>query len=76
MPLKVNSKNAVSSKKNNKTESILKISEEISVFCGTLQDAEILDSEYFLFVLGREKFRTMTFLRECFYGKNATTGRI
>jgi len=63
-------------KKNKKSESILKLSEEKSVFCGTLHDAEIMDGEYFLFVLGREKFKTITYLRECFYGKNATTGRI
>jgi hypothetical protein len=54
----------------------IKILERKEVFCGTLQDAEILDSEYNLFVLGKEKFETITYLRECFYGKNATTGRI
>jgi len=64
-------------KKNNiKSKSTLKITDDISVFCGTLQDAEIIDSEYSLFVLGKEKFETITYLRECFYGKNATTGRI
>jgi hypothetical protein len=61
------------------SEKVLKI-EKILVrkeaFCGTLKDAEIIDSEYNLFVLGREKFETITYLRECFYGKNATTGRI
>ena len=55
---------------------LLKISEKKEVFCGTLQDAKILDSEYCLFVLGNEKFETITYLRECFYGKIATTGRI
>jgi hypothetical protein len=55
---------------------IIKISERKEFFCGTLQDAEIIDSEYNLFVLGKEKFETITYLRECFYGKNATTGRI
>jgi len=55
---------------------IIKISEKKEIFCGTLQDAEIIDSEYCLFVLGKEKFATTTYLRECFYGKNATTGRI
>jgi hypothetical protein len=57
-------------------KSSMKISEKREVFCGTLQDAEIIDSEYNLFVLGTEKFETITYLRECFYGKNATTGRI
>ena len=61
--------------KNNSLK-LIKISEKKEVFSGTLQDAEILDSEYCLFVLGNEKFETITYLRECFYGKNATTGRI
>jgi len=55
---------------------IKKINKKKEVFYGTLQDAEIIDSEYCLFVLGKEKFETITYLRECFYGKNATTGRI
>ena len=63
------------SSKNNNLQ-LIKISEKKEVFCGTLQDAEILDSEYCLFILGNEKFETITYLRECFYGKNATTGRI
>jgi len=58
---------------NNK---ILKINEKMEVFCGTLEDAEIMDNEYCLFVLGKEKFETMTYLRECFYGIEATTGRV
>jgi hypothetical protein len=65
------------SKKNLKNDPrIIKIFERKEVFCGTLQDIEIIDSEYNLFVLGKEKFETITYLRECFYGKNATTGRI
>jgi hypothetical protein len=60
----------------NKKLKILKISDKKEVFCGTLQDAEIIDGEYSLFVLGKEKFETITYLRECFYGKIATTGRI
>jgi len=55
---------------------IIKIVEKKEVFCGTMKDAEILDGEYCLFVLGNEKFETITYLRECFYGENATTGRI
>jgi hypothetical protein len=46
------------------------------VFSGTKEEAEIMDSEYNLFVVGTEKFKMITYLRECFYGKNATTGRI
>jgi len=65
-------------KKLNKKDNlrIIKILKKKEVFCGTLQDAEIIDGEYCLFVLGKEKFETITYLRECFYGKNATTGRI
>jgi len=55
---------------------VIRILKKKEVFCGTLQDAEIIDGEYCLFVLGKEKFETITYLRECFYGKNATTGRI
>jgi len=55
---------------------IIKILKKKEVFYGTMQDADIIDSEYCLFVLGKEKFETITYLRECFYGKNATTGRI
>jgi len=61
--------------KKNKSE-IIKIHKKKEVFCGTLHDAAIIESEYCLFVLGKEKFETITYLRECFYGKNATTGRI
>ena len=57
-------------------KSLERIIEKKEVFCGTLQEAEILDGEYCLFVLGNEKFETITYLRECFYGKTATTGRI
>jgi len=55
---------------------ILKINEKIEVFCGTLEDAKIIDNDYCLFVLGKEKFETITYLRECFYGNEATTGRV
>ena len=59
--------------KNNKIE---KINKKIEVFCGTTDEAEIMDGEYCLFVLGKEKFETTIFLRECIYGKKSTTGRI
>ena len=72
---KINKK--IISKKIKKDNSeTIKISDKKEVFCGTLHDAEIIDSEYCLFVLGKEKFETITYLRECFYGKDATTGRI
>jgi hypothetical protein len=74
--LKLDGNKNLSKKTLNDNVKLIKISERKEVFCGTLQDVEILDSEYNLFVLGKEKFETMTYLRECFYGKNATTGRI
>ena len=57
-------------------DKINKINVKKEVFCGTLKEAEILDGEYCLFVLGNEKFETTTYLREYIYGKKATTGRI
>jgi hypothetical protein len=65
----------VSKSKKNKPKKI-ELLEKKEVFCGTWEDAEIINSDYCLFVLGEEKLRTITYLRECFYGKNATTGRI
>jgi len=41
---------------------IIKILKKKEVFCGTMQDADIIDSEYCLFVLGKEKFETITYL--------------
>ena len=54
----------------------LKILKKMEAFSGTVDDARIMDSDYCLFVLGREKFETITYLRELFYGEEATTGRI
>ena len=34
------------------------------------------DDEYWRLASVEEKFQTITYLRECFYGKEATTGRI
>jgi hypothetical protein len=48
----------------------------MEVFCGTVEDAEIIDNEYNQMVLYKEKLQMITYLRECFYGKKATTGRI
>ncbi len=37
---------------------------------------ERLDREYWSDAPIREKLETITYLRECFYGKEATTGRL
>jgi hypothetical protein len=34
------------------------------------------DSKYWENALAEEKLQTITYLRECFYGKTATTGRL
>ena len=34
------------------------------------------DSEYWEHASTKEKLQTITYLRECFYGKTATTGRL
>ena len=34
------------------------------------------DDEYWCHATAEEKFQTITFLRECFYGKEATSGRL
>jgi len=54
----------------------LKLDKYIEIFCGKTDDAEIIEGEYCLFVLGNEKFSTTTLLRECVYGKKATTRRL
>jgi len=35
-----------------------------------------LNDEYWRLIHYKEKIKTITYLRECFYGKEATTGRI
>jgi hypothetical protein len=37
---------------------------------------ERMDIEYWNNTTAREKFETVTYLRECFYGPEATTGRL
>ena len=34
------------------------------------------DNEYWINASTKEKLQTITYLRECFYGKTATTGRL
>ena len=35
-----------------------------------------MDNEYWRHATMKEKLQTITYLRECFYGENATTGRL
>jgi hypothetical protein len=50
--------------------------EKKEVYCGSVKGAEINEHEYWQMVLYDKKFEMITYLRECFYGKKATTGRI
>jgi hypothetical protein len=43
---------------------------------GTAKDLEKSDKEYWSKAKVEEKFSTITYLRECFYGPEATTGRL
>ncbi|MEJ2053109.1 MAG: hypothetical protein P8X42_04230 [Calditrichaceae bacterium] len=43
---------------------------------GTAKQLEKSDIDYWANTTIEEKLQTITYLRECFYGKNATTGRL
>jgi len=43
---------------------------------GTHEEFKKQDKEYWLKASNEEKFETITYLRECFYGPEATTGRL
>jgi hypothetical protein len=43
---------------------------------GTAEEHNERDSEYWAKAGYDEKLRTITYLRECFYGSKATTGRL
>jgi hypothetical protein len=45
-------------------------------FVGNAADLNKKDKEYWSKASVEEKLETITFLRECFYGKEATTGRL
>jgi hypothetical protein len=40
------------------------------------EDIDEMDNEYWGNASIKERLQTITYLRECFYGKEATTGRI
>jgi hypothetical protein len=45
-------------------------------YFGTLDELKQKDEEYWKNAPIDEKLRTITYLRECFYGPEATTGRL
>jgi hypothetical protein len=46
------------------------------VVCGNQELLDEIDNEYWENASIEEKFNTIIYLRECFYGKNATTGSL
>jgi len=46
------------------------------VFYSNQQELDNYDSKYWENASTEEKLQTITYLRECFYGKEATTGRL
>ena len=46
------------------------------IFYGNQKIFDEEDQEYWKNASIKEKLQTITFLRECFYGKEATTGRL
>jgi hypothetical protein len=47
-----------------------------SIFYGNQEMFDKQDKEYWETASMKEKLQTITYLRECFYGKEATTGRL
>jgi len=68
----MNNKTAVSSEKSMRVFNIDR-SVRKEIFSGTLEDAKIKDNEYCQLALYGEKFFTITYLSELFYGKKAIT---
>jgi len=46
------------------------------VFYSNKEQLNIKDNEYWEKASSEEKLMTITYLRECFYGETATTGRL
>jgi hypothetical protein len=46
------------------------------VFYSNHESLEESDREYWEHASAKEKLQTVTYLRECFYGETATTGRL
>jgi len=47
-----------------------------SIVIAKREELDIKDDEYWRYAPVEEKLQTITYLRECFYGEEATTGRI
>jgi hypothetical protein len=55
---------------------LIKLKKKKMIVCCSKEEADELEREYRLFTLGSAKFEMVTYLRECFYGKKATTGKL
>ena len=47
-----------------------------AISIGTYKELEKENIQFWAKTSAEEKFKTITFLRECFYGQEATTGRL
>jgi hypothetical protein len=47
-----------------------------AISIGTYKELEKEHIQFWTKTSAEEKFKTITFLRECFYGQEATTGRL
>ena len=61
--------------RDNKNQPIDKINRK-SVLIGKREFFDKMDNEYWKQASIKEKMQSITYLRECFYGKEATTGRV
>ncbi len=61
---------------NNETDSLLNRMDRTLISIGNSKKLEREDRIYWDRADAKEKFETITFLRECFYGEEATTGRL
>ena len=50
--------------------------DKTKIFYATKETLNDIDSEYWKTATTKEKLQTITYLRECHYGKQATTGRL
>ena len=50
--------------------------DKIQVVYSNQEGLDKIDNEYWANASMEEKLQTITYLRECFYGKEATTGRL
>jgi hypothetical protein len=55
---------------------LLEKMDRIKVICGNQKLLDEIDKKYWANASAEEKLETITYLRECFYGKDATTGRL